>query len=210
MEYSRRARGLEASPSIPAKLEKLLPKTYGIMVTQEQLQATFQQLVGCTGAQAEEFRRYVAKKEAEKVRAWHEPFMEGVIRTTGATQEEAKEIWDFYATWGQYGFNMSVDGATPLTKWDGSVARLDQFRPGDEIGSVDDWGTIVRTTVVALHDHGVMPGVKVTFDDGYEDAYSTALPIMQRYGMRGTLDELSALDYPYYRLRSMPLRITQD
>ena len=33
---------------------------------------------------------------------------------------------------------------------------------------------------------------------------------IQRYGMRGTLDELSALDYPYYRLRSMPLRITQD
>jgi len=28
--------------------------------------------------------------------------------------------------------------------------------------------------------------IALTFDDGYEDAYSTALPIMQRYGMRGT------------------------
>jgi peptidoglycan/xylan/chitin deacetylase (PgdA/CDA1 family) len=28
--------------------------------------------------------------------------------------------------------------------------------------------------------------VALTFDDGYEDAYSTVLPIMQRYGMHGT------------------------
>jgi peptidoglycan/xylan/chitin deacetylase (PgdA/CDA1 family) len=28
--------------------------------------------------------------------------------------------------------------------------------------------------------------IALTFDDGYEDAYSTVLPIMQRYGMRGT------------------------
>jgi peptidoglycan/xylan/chitin deacetylase (PgdA/CDA1 family) len=28
--------------------------------------------------------------------------------------------------------------------------------------------------------------IALTFDDGYEDAYSTTLPIMQRFGMRGT------------------------
>jgi len=28
--------------------------------------------------------------------------------------------------------------------------------------------------------------IALTFDDGYEDAYSTVLPILQRYGMRGT------------------------
>src|SRR5204862_1362473 len=28
--------------------------------------------------------------------------------------------------------------------------------------------------------------IALTFDDGYEDAYNTALPIMQRYSMHGT------------------------
>ncbi len=31
----------------------------------------------------------------------------------------------------------------------------------------------------------------------------------QRYGFLGTLSEMSAIDYPYYRIRSMPLRIKQ-
>lgn len=33
---------------------------------------------------------------------------------------------------------------------------------------------------------------------------------LQRYGFTGTLDEMSDLDYPYHRRRSMPLRMTQD
>lgn len=33
---------------------------------------------------------------------------------------------------------------------------------------------------------------------------------IQRHGMRGTVEEMSALDYPYARGRSMPLRVTQE
>ena len=35
--------------------------------------------------------------------------------------------------------------------------------------------------------------IALTFDDGYEDAYSTALPILQQYGMRGTFYIINSL-----------------
>ncbi len=35
--------------------------------------------------------------------------------------------------------------------------------------------------------------VIITFDDGYEDNYLTALPIMEKYGMRGTVFVIASL-----------------
>lgn len=107
VEYARRARGLPPSEDIPEVLAKLLPETYGVLVMQEQLQYTFQQLMGCTGAQAEEFRRAVGKKDNEKVRSWHEPFVEGAVKTAGVTKEAAEGLWSFFLTWAQYGFTSS-------------------------------------------------------------------------------------------------------
>ena len=39
-----------------------------------------------------------------------------------------------------------------------------------------------------------MKYVSITFDDGREDNYSVALPVMERYGMKGTVFVTTGFD----------------
>jgi len=105
IEYARRARGLTPSPDILPILETMLPETYGILCFQEQLQAIYQNLTGCSGSDAEEFRNSVAKKKKDKVDAAFSFFVENASKQIG--EENAHKMWDFLKTWAQYGFNMS-------------------------------------------------------------------------------------------------------
>jgi DNA polymerase III alpha subunit len=104
VEYANRAKGLAPTGNIPA-LDDRLKDTYGVMVYQEQLEAMFRELTGMTAAQAEAFRRAVAKKDMEKVLKSYGPFMAGATPKMGEVQ--AKAVWDQMVTFGQYGFNKS-------------------------------------------------------------------------------------------------------
>jgi DNA polymerase III alpha subunit len=105
VEYARRARGALGSPEVLAAFERILPETYGVMVYQEQLQRAYQQLTGCSGPEAEEFRTLVAKKKMEKVQKLQAPFIEAATAKLG--EADARAAWEFFITWGQYGFNKS-------------------------------------------------------------------------------------------------------
>lgn len=105
VEYARRARGEKGSPDVLPIFDQLIPETYGVMVYQEQLQKIYQNLTGCTGAEAEEFRTNVAKKKKEKVDAAYPGFIEHAGAKIGT--ENAKAAWEFFRTWAQYGFNKS-------------------------------------------------------------------------------------------------------
>ncbi len=105
VEYARRARGLPGSPDVPAIMVELLPETFGVNVFQEQVQYSYQQLTGCTGADAENFRRLVAKKETAKMVNVRDSFIEKVGVKVGA--EQAAKIWEFYVSFSNYGFNLS-------------------------------------------------------------------------------------------------------
>lgn len=104
VEYARRARGEAPTDPIPA-MDQLLPNTYGIMVYQEQLQAVYSYLTGCSGIEANNFRTYVAKKQMEKVNKAYLPFIESASQKIG--EEQAKKVWEQIVTFGQYGFNKS-------------------------------------------------------------------------------------------------------
>lgn len=106
VEYARRARNAEPSPEIFTFFNKLFPETYGVMVYQEQLQKAYQYLTGCSGPEAEEFRRNIAKKKMEKVLAAYPAFKERAAVKLD-TEENAEKAWEFFKTWGQYGFNKS-------------------------------------------------------------------------------------------------------
>lgn len=105
IEYARRARGEKPAETLEV-INRLLPETYGVMVFQEQLQHVYQQITGCTGPQAEEFRSNVAKKKMDKIMKSYPFFMEKATATTGS-KAQAEEAWTFINTWGQYGFNAS-------------------------------------------------------------------------------------------------------
>jgi hypothetical protein len=105
VEYARRARGEEGSKDIMPVFDEMLPETYGVMVYQEQLQRMYQQLTGCSGPDAEEFRKNVAKKKKEKIDKAYLPFIEAASKKIG--KENAEEAWKFFITWAKYGFNKS-------------------------------------------------------------------------------------------------------
>lgn len=178
-EYAARVRGDEAIESIPL-LQELLPETKGIMVYQEQLQKIYQHLTGCTGSEAEEFRSNVAKKKMEKVNKAYGFFFENASKKIG--EHVAKQLWDTIVTWGQYGFNLSVAADTILEFSDGTK-RLDEARPGDRIFGVNDVGEVIETEVVALHDHGILDGYEVEFDDGYRIVVSRDHKFLTAKGM---------------------------
>lgn len=105
VEYARRIRGLKGSEDILPIFDKLLPETNSLIVFQEQLQRIYQNLTGCTGAEAEEFRSNIAKKKKEKVDAAYKFFVEKAAKKIG--KEGAESVWQGLATFGQYGFNKS-------------------------------------------------------------------------------------------------------
>ncbi len=105
VEYSRRARGLTGSPEIPQIMEELVPETYGILVYQESLERVYKMISGCSGPEAEAFRRKIAKKKADEVAAEKDKWMATVTPKMG--KENAETIWDSMESWSGYGFGLS-------------------------------------------------------------------------------------------------------
>ncbi len=105
VEYARRARGEMGSMDIMDVFDEMLPDTYGVMAYQEQLQKMYQQLTGCTGPEAEGFRKLAAKKEKSLIDKVYPFFIEKAGAKIG--EENAKAAWEFFFTWAKYGFNKS-------------------------------------------------------------------------------------------------------
>lgn len=106
VEFVRRATGQTPTKDIVEVFGLLFPETYGILVFQEQLQRAYQELTGCSGAEAEEFRSNVAKKRADKVAAAYTFFVERAGKTLGS-KEVAAQVFQAFGTWSKYGFNKS-------------------------------------------------------------------------------------------------------
>lgn len=105
VEYARRARGAMPSSEVLKVFDELLPETYGVMVYQEQLQRVYQQLTGCSGSEAENFRGLAAKKKMDKMEKLYSPFIEKASVKIG--EDNAKAAWQFFITWAKYGFAKS-------------------------------------------------------------------------------------------------------
>lgn len=103
-EYARRAGGESPAEAQPIFM-RLFPETYGVMCYQEQLQRAYQELTGCSGPEAEEFRANVAKKKMAKVEQAYGPFVERAGAKIG--RENAEYVWGAFKTFGQYGFNLA-------------------------------------------------------------------------------------------------------
>lgn len=105
VEFARRARGLpDSGDSLPI-LRELLPETYGVIVYQEQLTKIYQQLGGTTGAEADEFRVHISKKQMAKVIKDKEVFVRGAYPKLG--EQTSEKLWAMMETFSRYGFNKS-------------------------------------------------------------------------------------------------------
>lgn len=102
------------------ELKPILGKTYGAIVYQEQVMEICQKLAGFTLGHADQVRRYMSKKKAEKLAHEREGFVEGCGKN-GISAEVANTLFSQMMDFASYAFNKSHAAAYSynayLTAW---------------------------------------------------------------------------------------------
>jgi len=87
------------------KMEKFLEKSYGILVYQEDVLFTALELAGYNWETVDKLRNAIGKKIPTEMAKQHEVFVEGCIKNSQMSKEEAERIWDLFVPFQGYGFN---------------------------------------------------------------------------------------------------------
>ncbi len=104
--YINRKKGKEKVEYIHPKLEKILKKTYGLPVYQEDLMLIAREIAGFSLAEADILRKAVGKKIKELLMDQKEKLIKG-MRENGITDSVANKIWQWILPFASYGFNRS-------------------------------------------------------------------------------------------------------
>ena len=86
------------------KMEKILDKSYGLLVYQDDCLYTAIELAGYSWVEVDKFRKAIGKKIPEEMAAQKEKFISGCVKN-GYTLEKAKEIFALIEPFTSYGFN---------------------------------------------------------------------------------------------------------
>jgi DNA polymerase-3 subunit alpha len=86
-------------------LEKILDKTYGILVYQDDLLMMAHEIAGYSWGEVDKFRKAVGKKIPEEMAKQKEKFIEGCISHSKWSPKKAKEVWKWIEPFAAYGFN---------------------------------------------------------------------------------------------------------
>src|SRR5680860_1281351 len=88
------------------KLEKILDKTYGVAIYQEQVMQIARDLAGFSMGQADVLRKAMGKKIVSLLAEQKEKFIEGCVKN-GVYKELAEKVFSFIEPFAGYGFNRS-------------------------------------------------------------------------------------------------------
>ncbi|MFW6192763.1 MAG: OB-fold nucleic acid binding domain-containing protein, partial [Gemmatimonadota bacterium] len=123
-------------------LQEILEPTFGIIVYQEQVMRTAQELAGYSLGEADVLRKAVGKKDAELIERELGRFRER-CRENGISKQRASDISDLIETFGRYGFNKAHSTAYAVLSY--RTAWLKAHYPAEfmaallssEIGNTD-------------------------------------------------------------------------
>jgi len=104
--YARRKKGQEKITYLAPELEPILKNTYGIIVYQEQIMQIVRAMAGFSYGEADLFRRAISKKDATKLAALKDKFLEG-CQKNGKDMMVSQKIYDLIYKFADYGFNRS-------------------------------------------------------------------------------------------------------
>jgi DNA polymerase-3 subunit alpha len=105
-DYINRKHGrVEIKYDVP-RMETVLKETYGVIAYQEQVMRLASELAGFTLGQADELRRAMGKKDAAKMQAQRDAFMNG-CRERDIPEKKATKVFEFIEFFAGYGFNKS-------------------------------------------------------------------------------------------------------
>jgi DNA polymerase III subunit alpha len=86
-------------------LERILKKTYGVLVYQDDLLMMAHDLAGYSWIEVDKFRKAVGKKIPEEMAQQKEKFIKGCVTHSKWPEKKAKEIWKWIEPFAAYGFN---------------------------------------------------------------------------------------------------------
>ncbi len=86
-------------------LRSILEKTYGVIVTQDQVLQIAREFSGFSYAEADILRKAVGKKIKELLDEQRQKFITGAIATQEVDKKTADSVWDFIEPFARYGFN---------------------------------------------------------------------------------------------------------
>lgn len=86
-------------------LEKILARSYGILVYQDDLLQMAHDLAGYTWEELDKFRKAVGKKIPEEMAKQRTKFIEGCMKVQGWTKEKGEQVWSWIEPFAAYGFN---------------------------------------------------------------------------------------------------------
>ena len=105
-QYIERRHGRDKTVYKTPALEKILGKTYGCIVYQEQVMEIFREIAGYSLGKADIVRRAMSKKKAAVMEAERQVFVRGACMR-GMTEADATALFEDMASFASYAFNKS-------------------------------------------------------------------------------------------------------
>lgn len=113
-DYIARKHNPKLISYLDPELERILSRTYGILVYQDDLLIIAHDLAGYTWEEVDKFRKAVGKKIPEEMAKQKEKFIQGCVKTSGWSEAKATQIWTWIEPFAAYGFNKSHSASYAL------------------------------------------------------------------------------------------------
>ncbi|HEX3099637.1 MAG TPA: DNA polymerase III subunit alpha [Patescibacteria group bacterium] len=113
-DYIARKHNPKLISYLDPELERILSRTYGILVYQDDLLIIAHDLAGYTWEEVDKFRKAVGKKIPAEMAKQKEKFVKGCISTSGWSEQKANQIWTWIEPFAAYGFNKSHSASYAL------------------------------------------------------------------------------------------------
>ncbi|GAC1573431.1 MAG: DNA polymerase III subunit alpha [Candidatus Doudnabacteria bacterium] len=105
--YIERAHNPRLISYIDPIFEKILSRTYGVLVYQDDLLTIAHDVAGYSWEEVDKFRKAVGKKIPAEMQKQKEKFVKGCIEHSKFSPLKAEEIWSWIEPFAAYGFNKS-------------------------------------------------------------------------------------------------------
>jgi DNA polymerase III subunit alpha len=104
-EYIARKHNPSLIKYLDPVLEKILKKTYGILVYQDDLLMIAHELAGYSWIEVDKFRKAVGKKIPAEMARQKEKFIKGCMSNSKWSEKKANQVWKWIEPFASYGFN---------------------------------------------------------------------------------------------------------
>ncbi|MDB4940357.1 MAG: polymerase subunit alpha, polymerase subunit alpha protein [Candidatus Doudnabacteria bacterium] len=115
--YIERAHNPRLVTYLDPMFEKILNKSYGVLVYQDDLLSIAHDIAGYTWEEVDKFRKAVGKKIPEEMQKQKEKFTKGCISHSKFSAAKADEIWSWIEPFAAYGFNKSHSASYSMVSY---------------------------------------------------------------------------------------------